>query len=333
MIYYFSFLLGYLLLPATKYESTPQIFEPGVISKLDAWSFTPAFSQDGNQLMYVRWDNPNYNLGNQSVQVLYQSEKINGKWSEPQKVKQTMGNRVDWPHYSPDGNYFLLAYNKYHARQYNYPNENEWSDFDIWIAPCDSSGNIEWADFAPIEQANINRQKTPENARIRYVHNETSPRMDLQRNLYFWSERLDQGIGRRDIYCAPVKKSKKLSWDRTQLLPKPVNSKYRESGVAISPDGKWLIFSSRRPGGRGKEDLFFTKKLNDSWSKPVNLGLQVNSKEHDYCPQISADGKMLYFTSSRTIPGTKPLDPGEGELVYNAIYSIHINKIKAIQLP
>lgn len=56
--------------------------------------------------------------------------------------------------------------------------------------------------------------------------------------------------------------------------------------------------------------------IDGTWTKSINLGPQVNSPEHDYCPQISTDGKMLYFTSSRTIKSEKAINPGEGELVY-----------------
>ncbi|HKK76796.1 MAG TPA: hypothetical protein VJ953_17090 [Saprospiraceae bacterium] len=317
--------------PKLPQKTNPQLFEPNLISELDAWSFTPAFSKDGNRLLYVRWDNPNYNLGDRSIQRLYTSTKANGQWTEPVAIAETAGHRVDWPHFSPDGKHFLLSYNKYHAGQYNYPNEQKWSDFDIWRADCDTAGNIDWSSFEPIREADINREKTPANARIRYVYNETSPRMDLEGNLYFWSERPDQGIGRRDIYVAPASGSGVEDWQATQLLPRPINSTFRESGVAIAPDGQWMIFSSRRTGGQGKEDLYFSRKEGQNWTTPINLGPQVNSNEHDYCPQISPDGKTLYFTSSRKIKDVAPLDPGEGELVYNAIYFIPVDRIEAIQ--
>ncbi|GAB5554334.1 MAG: hypothetical protein Sapg2KO_39250 [Saprospiraceae bacterium] len=310
-----------------------QIFEPGVITKPEAWSFTPTFSQDGQALVYARWDNPDYTKGDQSIQKLYVSRKKNGRWTMPKTILETSGSRVDWPHFSPDGKHFLLSYNKYHAGQYDFPNQKKWDDFDLWIADCDASGKIDWDTFKPIQGSDINRAKTPQNARIRYVHNETSPRMDLEGNLYFWSERLDQGIGRRDIYYVPVTSKNPLSWGKTELLLRPINSTYKESGVCISNDGQWMIFASERPGGLGQSDLYFAKKEKNKWMDPILLGPAVNTMYGEGGPQLSPDNQTLYFTSSRPIPGVKAPNPGEGQRVFQAIYFIEIADIPAIDLP
>lgn len=332
----FLILISLFLNFHTNFNTVPvkaQIFEPGIISKPEAWSFTPTFSKDGQTLIYARWDDPDYTKGDQSMQKLYISRKKQGQWTEPQEIQTTKGNRVDWPHFSPDGKYFLLSYNKYHAGQYDFPNQRKWDDFDLWIADCDAAGNIDWASFKPIKGSDINRNKTPKNSNIRYVHNETSPRMDLAGNLYFWSERLDQGIGRRDIYYAPVASKEPLTWGATELLPRPINSTYKESGVCISNDGQWMIFASERPGGLGESDLYFTKKARNRWMEPTLLGPSVNTSQGEACPQLSPDNKTLYFTSSRPISGFTAPYPGEGSGSFQAIYYIDIADIPAIELP
>ena len=53
----------------------------------------------------------------------------------------------------------------------------------------------------------------------------------------------------------------------------------------------------------GSCDLYWSKKIGDEWSKPRNLGPNVNSKFWDSQPSFSIDGKTLYFTSNR--PGGK----------------------------
>jgi outer membrane protein OmpA-like peptidoglycan-associated protein len=68
---------------------------------------------------------------------------------------------------------------------------------------------------------------------------------------------------------------------------------------ALSPDGKRLYFSSNRLGGFGGMDLYVCEKtFGGQWTKPVNMGEKINSKDNDVFPFINADG-MLYFSSNR----------------------------------
>ena len=61
-------------------------------------------------------------------------------------------------------------------------------------------------------------------------------------------------------------------------------------------DGRTLIFSSNRPGGKGGFDMFQTK-LNDlgEWSTPERLAF-VNTDKDDQLPCISAEGDLMYYT-------------------------------------
>lgn len=316
-----------------------KLFAPGIISRADAWSFTPALSQDGNTLYYVRWENPDYGKGAASRQRLYRSQRVNGTWTEPAPVPETEKYRVDYPHFSPDGKCFLLSYNAYHGGQFDYPNQDFWDDFDLWIADATPAGEVDWASFRPLSGSDVNRPKTPANLRTRYVHNETSPRLDLAGNLYFWSERLDDGGGLRDVYrAAPAalrnssNQEEELTWGDGKLLPAPINSTARESGICVHPSGDWIIFSSARPGGFGGEDLYFSRSLGeDNWSTPVNLGPSVNSTASDFCPQLTADGATLFFTSNRKTPGVTPLDAGEGRAVSYAIFTVGVAELSVFR--
>ncbi len=307
---------------------TAEVFEPNAISKFDRWSFTPTFSKDMQTLVFTAWDNPNLSNPN-NIQKLYKSKKIDGKWTEPSEIEETKGFRVDWAHFSPDGKYFLLSYTKPHKGHYNFPAKEGFDDFDIWIAPTNESGEIDWKNFKPIKGADINRQKTPENKSIGYVHNETAPRMDLNGNLYFWTERLDDGGGRRDIYSASVKDLSKLEWNEAKLLPTPINSRFNESGAAISPNGNWMIFASERKGGLGGSDLYFSKKINnEEWSKPINLGEKVNTSKDEGAPHITPDGKSLFFTSNRPVKGKSAIKDGEGGETLWVIYWVSIDALE-----
>lgn len=72
---------------------------------------------------------------------------------------------------------------------------------------------------------------------------------------------------------------------------------YSVQHPAFSQDGRYLYFSSDKPGGFGKFDLYVSEKLNDStWSTPMNLGDKINTSEDEGFPVITKDN-MLYFSS------------------------------------
>ena len=66
----------------------------------------------------------------------------------------------------------------------------------------------------------------------------------------------------------------------------------------ISPDGKYLFFASDMPGGEGKSDLYMCEWVDGKWTKPVNLGPEVNSPEADLYPYFNRQ-QELYFASDR----------------------------------
>ncbi|MBC8083544.1 MAG: OmpA family protein [Hymenobacter sp.] len=79
-----------------------------------------------------------------------------------------------------------------------------------------------------------------------------------------------------------------------------INTPYNEGAGTISGDGKTLVFAScDRPNSVGNCDLYISRRTGNSWSKPLNLGRTVNSPEWDSQPTLSADGRTLYFTSTR----------------------------------
>lgn len=77
------------------------------------------------------------------------------------------------------------------------------------------------------------------------------------------------------------------------------NSESWESQASISCDGSTLYFSSKRKGGRGGTDLWYSQRQADgSWGDPVNLGNKVNTDLDEEAPFITNDGQTLYFSSN-----------------------------------
>ncbi|MFL2574452.1 MAG: OmpA family protein [Flavobacteriales bacterium] len=71
-----------------------------------------------------------------------------------------------------------------------------------------------------------------------------------------------------------------------------------ESQPSLSPDGNSIIFASDREGGYGGVDLYLiNKEANGLWSKPINLGPEINSVNNEKSPFLHTDGKTLFFAS------------------------------------
>jgi len=107
--------------------------------------------------------------------------------------------------------------------------------------------------------------------------------------IYIYSEK-----GMDDIFVS-TKKGK--SYQKADYLS--INSIFIETAASISPDKNTIFFSSKRPGGKGKSDLYMAFKLpTGEWSKAVNLGDTINTEFDEDFPQIAPDGKTLYFAST-----------------------------------
>lgn len=96
------------------------------------------------------------------------------------------------------------------------------------------------------------------------------------------------------------KKDENGNWTTPVSISENINSKFNEGTCTISADGRTLIFTScigRR--GYGNCDLFYSRKVGDEWSFPVNIGPEINSSAWESQPSLSADGRVLYFISDR----------------------------------
>jgi hypothetical protein len=68
---------------------------------------------------------------------------------------------------------------------------------------------------------------------------------------------------------------------------------------ALSGDGRTLYFSSNVDGGEGGFDLYVSHLKGALWSKPENLGPNVNSPENEIYPSIQESGRLVYSTEGR----------------------------------
>jgi len=97
-------------------------------------------------------------------------------------------------------------------------------------------------------------------------------------------------------------------WGAAVNLGPVVNTASSEAYCSLSPDGLLLLYSAHfattgtRPGSYGLSDLWMARRasLSSPWQTPVNLGPIVNGPASEVMPRVSADGRTLYFASTRS---------------------------------
>ena len=79
------------------------------------------------------------------------------------------------------------------------------------------------------------------------------------------------------------------------------NVDYLFTHPALSYNGDFLIFSSNLKGSTGGLDLYISRKRDEEWSVPENLGGQINTTGNELFASLDADNN-LYFSSDK-LPG------------------------------
>ena len=82
------------------------------------------------------------------------------------------------------------------------------------------------------------------------------------------------------------------------LLPGVVSTAASEIRLAISPDGRMMLWGSiGRDTAPGQLDIWERHRVGDGWSTPAPV--PFNTAGEDFDPAFSPDGRQLYFHSDR----------------------------------
>lgn len=103
---------------------------------------------------------------------------------------------------------------------------------------------------------------------------------------------------KEDIYVSYA--SSPTTWSSPQSISPQINSPYNEGTCSVTADGNFLIFTScDAPDTQGSCDLYSVQKVDGVWQSPSNMGAKINSTFWDSQPSLSADGRILFFSSDR----------------------------------
>ncbi|PTB94108.1 hypothetical protein C9994_12380, partial [Marivirga lumbricoides] len=104
----------------------------------------------------------------------------------------------------------------------------------------------------------------------------------------------DDNFHYEDIFISRKSNGK---WQPAKNIGSVVNTKYHDSNLAFSPDGKTLYIYS----DEGNGDIYYTNLLSeDTWSPPIGLSENINSTGYnEKSISQSPDGNTVFFASNR----------------------------------
>ena len=99
-------------------------------------------------------------------------------------------------------------------------------------------------------------------------------------------------IDRNKIYMSTMKDGK---W--TEAMPFFLNNDiFSVANPYLTTDGSRIYFVSDMPGGYGETDIYYCNREGSGWSKPINMGPNVNTFNREKYPMMDAAGNF-YFSS------------------------------------
>jgi Tol biopolymer transport system component len=245
---------------------TPVVFAPGIISLENRLETYPTFSPDGKE-MFFSVVNAAWTAGK-----IFHTRVTDGIWIKPGIFSPSDSPYVNWePSVSPDGKRMFFASDR--------PPSSP-SRIDIWMV--ERTPDAAWS--APV------RLGDPVNSNA----DDGSACVTADGTLYFHSNR-GGGIGGSELY-----RSKRIdgAYARVENLGSVIETGAKESEPYMAGDESYLIFISQtRTGGKGGWDLWICFRNKDhSWTRPVNMGPEINTADDEYGPRVTPDGKYLFFT-------------------------------------
>ncbi len=122
--------------------------------------------------------------------------------------------------------------------------------------------------------------------------------------IFFTRVDYDQGELNMNTEKIVVNKIFESSYDDDQWSEAVLSSfnveEYTSCHPSLSKDGNTIIFTSNRPEGFGKMDLYKSTLIDGTWTTPENLGPEVNTPENELFPFIHDIDILLYASNYNT---------------------------------
>ena len=123
--------------------------------------------------------------------------------------------------------------------------------------------------------------------------------MNNDENILLMAIEDEKSLGDLDLYVS-IKDRNTGAWTKPMNLGTNVNTHFKEDYPHLSPDGRYLYFSSTGYIGFGGQDIYVCQRIGSGWTNwthPLNLGPLVNTKADDIGFALSSSGNEAFFNS------------------------------------
>lgn len=228
----------------------------------------PSVSADGQYMIFMS----NYtNSGDFELKSAERNEQ--GMWENPEPILNINKPRLD--HF---GSFFLSHDGK--LLLFSSARSRGIGGYDIWYS--EKRGKY-WS-----KPKNFGKP-------LNSTGHEGNPSLSPDGNtLYFMRcEKMDEN---NEEHCKVYTSKRKSAsrWSDPLPLPRPINTGH-ELNPRIMIDNQTLVFASNRPGGKGKLDLYMSKRDNNTWSQPIAL-TYINTPKNDEFISLTAKVDIAYYT-------------------------------------
>ncbi|MCS7204547.1 MAG: OmpA family protein [Leptospiraceae bacterium] len=244
----------------------------------------PLYPQITSKIFYFENVLKDRNLQNQ--------EKLNTQWDEYSPLPIFGEKYLIFQSQRPgffEEHSLWYSYNKNHE---NPMLEPLWSDPLPFVLPLEEK-------FLTNTQRAIQQTQFTINSDAFVGHISVLIQNGVIKEIYFTSHRNKtlNGYDNLNIYTVRFENGR---WGNIQHLNE-INSHFDDLMPFISSDGKKLFFVSNRPGGYGGFDIWYAERdlSTGIWSKPVNLGVSINTRFDEITPFLTKQQQKLVFASNR----------------------------------
>jgi L-ascorbate metabolism protein UlaG (beta-lactamase superfamily) len=261
---------------------TAKIFAPGIVSTGAFEHSSPTISPDGNE---IYWSVHEAAIAEHARPIIFMRRE-NDVWNKPRLAEFVRRDyHYEYPSFSVDGQRLYFCAKRA---------DRENSDYDLWFVEKTPSG---WSG-----QRKLGSPPNSENF-------DAQPSLARNGSVYFISY-YDKANPQYGLYLSRYLAGRYLP---RILMEEKFNRLHADWTPYIAPDESYLVFSSFRDGGFGSGDLYIAFKNGDgSWSDIINLGDKVNTEANERFPNVTPDGRYLFFNSTRKLPGARMDEPGNG---------------------
>lgn len=261
----------------------------------------PVITPDGTRLYFARKNAPNNQGGKRDDQDIYVSDLVAGEWSYAHNVGAPLNDKL--PNgicsVTPDGN-TIMVINAYH-----------------------DDGRVE--DGVSISRKTSSGWSFPRKQDIEDYQNLSEYQdycMSNTGKVLISAVEREDSRGDQDLYVSI--RTGENSWSRPINMGSVINTPKVEFAPFLASDNKTLYFASNGHRGFGESDIFYTRRLDETWtnwSVPTNLGRAINSPSWDGYYTISAKGDYAYFISTAGAMNKVDFNPTDED-----IYRISLSK-------